>query len=244
MTDVPLDQTVSGFDCSEFQGQIDWNQAKEGGIKFAIIRAAYSDSHTDTRFAENMTASRSVGIRRSAYHYVMLGRASAQAQADYFAKVVEPYMPLDFAPFVDLEQDPYKNGNGLLEAFQMYSYRLNQVLGVKPGIYTNPGFAARVNLTGIDPKTPLWVADWNMGSTTPPDFWGFTSWDVWQIGLTPPGKIPGIATQGLEDRMKLGFFNADIPTYFDLVHHPVGFYGPSWEDSQRAATALWERGVR
>ena len=61
-----------GIDISKWQGNINWNQAKQSGVKFAIIREGWgkkSLNQIDKKFRENYENAKSAGIPIGAYHY-------------------------------------------------------------------------------------------------------------------------------------------------------------------------------
>ena len=46
--------TQLGIDVSEHNGEIDWKEIAEAGVRFAIIRAGYGSAYLDSRFYENV----------------------------------------------------------------------------------------------------------------------------------------------------------------------------------------------
>ena len=41
---------LNGIDVSQWQGEIDWKEVKNAGIKFAMIRAGYGKNNIDNKF--------------------------------------------------------------------------------------------------------------------------------------------------------------------------------------------------
>lgn len=61
-----------GVDVSKWQGRINWQEAKNDGVEFAILREGYgkeSPNQIDKRFEENYRNAKAVGIPVGVYHY-------------------------------------------------------------------------------------------------------------------------------------------------------------------------------
>ncbi|MGD9657375.1 MAG: GH25 family lysozyme, partial [Methylocystis sp.] len=61
---------VHGIDVSKNQGNIDWEQVRDAGVSFAIIKATEGGDRTDSKFAYNWAAAKAAGVPRGAYHFV------------------------------------------------------------------------------------------------------------------------------------------------------------------------------
>lgn len=66
--------TLCGIDVSEHQGQIDWQAAYEGGVRFAIIRIGgryygSGELYSDDCFAYNLSEAKASGIKVGAYFF-------------------------------------------------------------------------------------------------------------------------------------------------------------------------------
>ena len=62
---------IPGIDVSVYQGDINWQQVKNAGIKFAIIRAGYGrvPSQKDRYFDQNYANAKAAGVPIGAYWY-------------------------------------------------------------------------------------------------------------------------------------------------------------------------------
>ncbi|RYH05608.1 MAG: hypothetical protein EON57_07475, partial [Alphaproteobacteria bacterium] len=60
---------IHGIDVSKYQGDIDWDTARKGGVSFAYLKATEGGDRVDQRFAENWRAARAAGMPRGAYHF-------------------------------------------------------------------------------------------------------------------------------------------------------------------------------
>ncbi len=90
-----------GVDVSRWNETIDWKKAKEAGVDFAIIRAAYRGTsaegniYTDTYFEDNIKKASENGIKIGAYFFSQAVTVEeAIEEADYIVKVLEPYRDL------------------------------------------------------------------------------------------------------------------------------------------------------
>lgn len=63
---------LKGIDVSKWQGGVNWNEVKEDGTEFAIIREGWgkkSPAQIDKKFKENYENAKAVGIPVGFYHY-------------------------------------------------------------------------------------------------------------------------------------------------------------------------------
>ncbi len=57
---------IQGIDVSYWQGDIDWNQARAAGVRFAYIKATEGGDHLDPKFLDNWYAAEARRHRRAA----------------------------------------------------------------------------------------------------------------------------------------------------------------------------------
>src|SRR3990172_403820 len=96
---------IQGIDVSYWQGDIDWNAAREAGVRFTFIKATEGGDHLDPRFLDNWYAAKRAGVARGAYHFVYWCRP-AHEQALWFMLNV----PADadaLPPVLDVEWNSY-----------------------------------------------------------------------------------------------------------------------------------------
>lgn len=94
---------VLGMDISKYQGNIDFNKAKQAGIKFAIIRAGYGVEprpdevdrrgkpldQVDPMFYDNVIKAKQCGLPIGAYHYTYAKNVEeAVREAQFFIKIL------------------------------------------------------------------------------------------------------------------------------------------------------------
>lgn len=137
MANKPL---YSGIDVSQWQGKIDWVQAKAAGVQFAILRAGYGDALSypgqyDPTFEYNYSECKRLGIPVGAYWYsyaVTEGQALQEAKSFYTKiKGKQFEMPL----LNDLEEARVFNSGKLNECHKAWADYL-EGLDCFVGIYT------------------------------------------------------------------------------------------------------------
>ena len=127
--------SLNGTDTSSWQAGIDFSAIP--GLDFSICKATQgthlSDSHI-TEFHRQVKQLLGLGKLAGAYHY-MSGQGSAEAEADYFLSVIDPYV-LDVLIAVDYEkvQNAQFANIGYLERL---CQRIEDVTGVKPVVYSS-----------------------------------------------------------------------------------------------------------
>ena len=65
----PADYAVHGIDASRWQGAIDWQAARAGGVNFAFLKATEGGDILDPMFATNFRAALAAGVPVGAYHF-------------------------------------------------------------------------------------------------------------------------------------------------------------------------------
>ncbi len=178
---------VKGVDVSHYQGEIDWQALRAGGVRFAYIKATEGANLRDPRFAENWRGSREAGIPHGAYHFFSPCKLGAEQAANFAGAVPVGEQSLPHA--LDVEQmgacssgpavaDPVAEIVAFLDAAE-------KRFGSRPLIYTSPEFYA------------TYLNDVRLGSER---FWlrslhwlprfGSRRWTLWQYHNR--GRRPGI----------------------------------------------------
>lgn len=82
-----------GIDVSKWQGSINWQEIKNEGVDFAILREGYgkeSPTQIDKRFEENYKNAKAVGIPVGVYHYSYADSVEdARKEAQFCLKNIE-----------------------------------------------------------------------------------------------------------------------------------------------------------
>ncbi len=91
---------VYGIDVSHHQGEIDWAAVAADDISFAYIKATEGGDWVDTRFEQNWSEARAVGLNVGAYHFFRTCTDGA-LQAENLLRVVPDVPSLPIA--IDVE---------------------------------------------------------------------------------------------------------------------------------------------
>ncbi len=120
-----------GVDVSHWEGLIDW-QAAARWIPFVYYKATDGTSVVDNTFAHNREGCERMGIPHAPYHYFE-PQLDPFVQASWFistaGKTYQRYI-------VDVEEP----GEAIADKLKVFVLRCEQLTGIKPAIYTSPGF--------------------------------------------------------------------------------------------------------
>lgn len=190
-----------GIDISEYQGAVDWQQAADGGVEFAYIRAGYRGAtagglYTDSTFEENFSRARDAGVAVGVY---FLSQATdeqeAAEEAEYLLDLLgdrTTQLPIMFDwETVNAEGSRSKGVDGeTVHRCALAFCRRIEESGREAGIYFSrqQGYYC-YDLAELDDYT-FWVSDPNVQ----PDF--YYAFEFWQYSFS--GTVPGI--DGAVDR--------------------------------------------
>ena len=176
---------TKGIDVSSWQDAIDWRKVKNAGIKFAMIRASWSDDKVDKTFDYNITEATRVGIDVGVYHYCYaLNAEEARAEARHFIETISPYkitypVVLDFEDNSQVKLDKeVKNeiAQVLIKEIRSASYY--------PMIYSYTNwYEEYMDMEALGCE--VWVAHWNVPK---PSYKG--TYGMWQY--SSEGRVSGI----------------------------------------------------
>ena len=174
---------MKGIDVSSYQGDIDFEQVKNGGIDFVIIKAG-EWNHTVDKFEEYYEQAKAAGLHIGFYWFCDGETISEISQeADACIKALKDKQ-FDFPIYMDLEnQYQYDLGKEFCsEAVRTFCGKLEKA-GYFTGLYTSTSWLDSVIEQDIKDKYTIWVADWR----------GYCGYDgnygIWQYGA---GYVPGI----------------------------------------------------
>lgn len=198
---APTDYTL-GTDVSHWQGNINWAQMKEKGVKFVVTKATdfYSskpEGWVDDKAEENYKGMKDNGVICGGYLWLKPqhdGKLQAQYYLDNFYKTHQ----LDFPPIVDFEDTAFTNANDYLWKLQTCLDTLEKATGKKPIVYTAKWFMDKFDKTKASFLSvyPLWTAHY-IARTYPtiPTTW--MDWKIWQY--TSSGHYPYHNSEPLYD---------------------------------------------
>lgn len=201
-----IENPAKGIDISYHQGVIDWAKVAADGIDFAFIRASratVSNIGPDTQFSNNWQGAKENGIKRGAYHFFRSDK-DAEAQAEMFLdQLGSDYGELP--PVIDVEMDsvsPYTfSRKDWIDGISTWIDIVESRTGMKPIIYTSPGFWAGIDTDAFSDHT-LWVAHWEVECPRVPTVWG--GWAFWQ---TCESCLP---VGGIKNPVDADVFNGDM----------------------------------
>lgn len=185
-----------GIDISEFQGEIDWQQVKEFGIKFVIIRLgyrAYGETGTlvlDAGFDNNMQGAIDAGLDVGVYFFSQaVSDAEAKEEAEYVLDKIKPYK-INGPVVFDTEE--IRSGEARTDDNTIEQYTNNCIVfcetikeaGYEPMIYANMEWMAfMLDLERLNAYS-FWYTDYHDKPQCPYDY------NIWQY--TENGVVPGI----------------------------------------------------
>lgn len=188
---------VHGVDVSRWQGSIDWVALRQGGARFAFIKATEGGDHIDPRFREHWEGARAAGVPRGAYHFVYWCRPAIE-QAAWFERHL-PRDPDALPPVLDLEWNGHSKTcprtlprEQAREKVRVMLDALERHTGKRPIIYTDITFHRDV-LAGAFDDYSYWLRS---TAAEPAERYERDHWTFWQYTTT--GRVPGVT--GAVDR--------------------------------------------
>jgi lysozyme len=204
------DQNAIGFDVSEYQGNIDWEQTyhidEAFELSFVFVRATAGSSKKDARFDKNWKGAKARQLICGAYHYYRPNENSLD-QAQNFIQQVR-LQKGDLPPVLDIEKLPKSQSIARLKiGLRRWLEVVEAHYKVKPIIYSGERYYTDF-LRKEFSDYPLWIANYN--------FWRNTlesDWEFWQF--TEKAQIAGI-----DGNVDLNIFKGDKNELFELgIYH-------------------------
>lgn len=185
-----------GIDISEFQGEVDWQQVRDFGIEFVMIRLGYrvygedGELVLDAGFEQNVQGALDAGLEVGVYFFSQaISDIEAKEEAEFVLDQIELY---DIDGPVVFDTEEIKDDDARTNANTIEQYTNNCVTfcetvkeaGYEPMIYANMKWMAfSLDLEKLTDYS-FWYADYHEEPQCPYDF------DIWQY--TETGVIPGI----------------------------------------------------
>ena len=191
---------VVGFDVSQYQGNIQWDEIRKiedtFQLQFVFVRATAGKNKVDSQFKENWKQAKAHQFIRGAYHYYRPNENSIQ-QAENFIQTVK-LEPGDFPPVLDIEQLPKKQSlDSLKVGLKRWLSKVEKHYKVKPIIYSGESYYNDF-LKKEFSDYPFWIANYNFWRNQPE-----SHWLLWQF--TEKAQVSGI--KGTVD---VNIFNGNI----------------------------------
>lgn len=186
--------SMAGVDVSKRQGSIDWEQVKESGIAFALIRTGYrgaesGDLIADPCFEENLLGALEAGLEVGLYFY---SRAVTEREAVEEASAVLALLgdrEITLPVYVDMEGTGEDRRGEELTPSQRTAIALAFCRTIRSGGREAGIYAGRSRLEkDLDAQEFGSFSIWMGEHTAVPGYEGY--YDIWQY--TSRGEIPGI----------------------------------------------------
>ena len=184
-----------GIDVSSFQGEIDWKQVKQSGIRFAMVRLGYrgygmAGNMVEDEYARrNLEGARKAGLEVGAYFF---SQATSIDEVDdeifFFMKTLGDFpltMPivLDWEYISDTARTAYVDARTLTD-MQKHFCKTMVDFGYQPMVYFNWSLSSkRLYLNELE-DYPFWLALYQDEMVYP------FRVEMWQYTCT--GRVPGI----------------------------------------------------
>lgn len=194
---------LNGIDVSVYQGTIDWNKAKAGGVDYAIIRVAYRGYGTgsianDANYKTNIEGALAAGIDVGVYIYSQaITVAEAREEAQYAISLVKDY---DISLPIVMDFEYAGTGTGRLYNANLTKAKATNIcnafcetaeaMGYTGMVYANRSMLQnQVNASSIADKYPIWLACYPANASSGSGYDG--EYSFWQY--TSTGSVPGIS---------------------------------------------------
>lgn len=204
--------TWKGIDVSEHNGVLNWQQIKDSGIQFAIIRCSWGHFTEDTMLRRNVSECERVGMPYGLYHYSYVSNQQEKAsEAASLVNLIKQFKPL-YPVYIDMEDaDGWKarmgvlNDNALHIEVCRYTCEAIQNANFYAGIYANlDWWTNHLNSSTLD-SYAKWLAQWASAPTYNKPF------GMWQY--TSDGSVPGSSA-----RTDMNIAYVDYPTAIKENH--------------------------
>ena len=188
-------ETRFGIDVSYWQGDIDWQQVKDAGVEFAMIRVGWRGSvqgvlDIDEYAQQNYEGAMAVGIPVGCYFFSQaISPEEAVEEAEYVLELIKDWQ-LDMPVVYDWEYISADSRTGnvdarlLTECSKAFCERIRQA-GYEPMIYFNADQSHQQMFLEELTEYPFWLAMYESEMDYPYKI------QMWQY--TNEGTVPGIA---------------------------------------------------
>ncbi len=188
----PHNFPIHGIDVSKYQGDIDWESVRQGGITFAYIKATEGSDRVDQKFRQNWDAAKAAGLKRGAYHFAYWCRKPEEEMQNFLSTV--PNDPDALPPVLDVEATPTSgtchktlyHDETIAQMRRMLEI-MERAYGKRPVIYTTVDFYQSILSPNELTEYPIWIRSTKY---SPHVRYGSRKWHLWQF--QSDARIPGI----------------------------------------------------
>ncbi len=203
-------QGRKGVDVSRYQGDIDWQAVKAGGVEFAMIKALQGADRIDKCFQRNAEGAAAAGVPFGVYVFSKANNA-AEARAEAEAVLgLTAGLALDYPIAMDFESKHFlllteKEREDMINAF----CSAIKAAGHTPMLYSSKNWLVNVIPQSCAQAWPVWLAQWRRSD---PDYEGpFTMWQCGKAEVT-----------GIEGKVDIDICLVDYPALI-AAQRPVRF---------------------
>lgn len=196
-----------GVDVSHWQGNVNWDLAKDRGVEFVYLKGTDFTKLTgvgfeDSKLRQNVKDLDRLQIPYGIYHWLQ-PNVDGLKQADYFLSVYHS-IGCSLPPVVDFEDQSFLDKNKYLYRLQQWLERVFERTNKKPVVYTRKSFINQFDKkrVGFLSSYGLWQALYPVPQARyknelvlfikPKPFYPFTrGWLIWQYSEKGDGKYYG-----------------------------------------------------
>ncbi len=203
-----------GIDVSKYQGNINWQQVRDSGVKFAMIRVGTTKKGLDEQFVNNIMGANAVGIRAGVYIYsYATNPEQAVAEANQVLAWIAPFT-VSFPVAIDIEDSCQKGLNpAQLQAIADSFCAVMQANGYETMVYASKNwFMGRMPVV----SSAKWVAQYSSSCDYPGDY------AMWQS--TSHGSFSGIPGRVDVNHLYVDYFSRLIPEGFNSWGGNIYYY--------------------
>ena len=184
-------ETTFGIDVSKWQGEINWDEVADDGVKFAVIRVSDGLEYYDNKFEQNWENAGRVGILRSVYQFFRPNLDPIQQAQLLIDSVNRVGGQLDLPPVIDVEATGDRSAAQIQQAMRQWIDLVEEAFGMPPIIYTGFYFwQDHVDGSTDFNQYPLWHPQYTSAECPRiADAWD--DWLMWQY--TSEGRVNGIS---------------------------------------------------
>ena len=196
------ERRIAGIDVSHWEGDIDFREVKQAGIRFVYIKASEGTTDIDPDFERNYREARKARLKIGFYHYVTARTEDeGRAEASHFADVIRG-KKYHGCPVMDFESFGNLTKERINEVSLAFMQELSDATGKRVAIYSDANNATNTFDIRLS-VYPLWIAEYGVSRPDMRNHW--RRWAGWQY--TDSGRVEGIS--GTVDR---DYFTEDILT--------------------------------
>ena len=168
---------IFGIDVSKWQGNFDFKKAMSEGVKFAILRGAYSCGK-DSKFDSYYNTCKSLGLPVGVYHYSMAETVKeAVEEANFLINNVLKGKQFEYPVYMDVEDKVQRVlGKDLLTDIVIAFCDTLEKDGYYVGIYSSSSFFKTYMHESKLERFDKWIAQWSKSCTYKGNY------GMWQFG--------------------------------------------------------------